>query len=323
MVCLVGTPSGLTDLHIHGVEGFDTQTDSVADILSIARLEGVKGVSEILLSLYPGPIPGMRRWLSAVKEAMEKQRSGFRGETFSSNMPHFQSNSRPSARILGAHLEGPFLNPARCGALDPGTFLTPSWDAYRELAEGFADTIKVVTLAPELHGAPELIKRIVNSGTIVTMGHSDATYTEAEAGFRAGARGVTHLFNAMRPFTHREPGIAGFALTNPDVYVEIIADPHHLHLETIRLVFRAKPWDRILIVSDSVKGAGAGALGKEGRSGETGDAHLNRPVCTEAGNLRGGSMSIAESSARLIEEGFDETAVMRAVIENPARLLHG
>jgi N-acetylglucosamine-6-phosphate deacetylase len=311
------------DLHIHGVEGFDTQTDSVADILSMARLEGAEGVSEILLSLYPGPIPAMRRWLSAVKEAMEKQRSGFRGKTLSSNMPHFQSNTRPSARILGAHLEGPFLNPARCGALDPGTFLTPSWDAYRELAEGFADTIKVVTLAPELHGAPELIKRIVNSGTIVTMGHTDATYAEAEAGFRAGAKGVTHLFNAMRPFTHREPGIAGFALTNPDVYVEIIADPHHLHLETIRLVFRAKPQNRILIVSDSVKGTGVGPLKKEGQSIKAADVELDPPVCTERGNLQGGSMSIAKSSARLIDEGFDETAVTGAIIENPARFLRG
>lgn len=315
--------NGFVDVHIHGVGDFDTRSDSASDMLSIARIEGAEGVSEILLSLYPGPIPVMRRQLAAVKEAMEKQRLGFGGETSASNVPPFQSNARSSARILGAHLEGPFLNPARCGALDPGTFLTPSWDAYRKLAEGFTDIIKAVTLAPELHGAPELIEQIVNSGAIVTMGHSDATYTEAEAGFRAGARGVTHLFNAMRPFTHREPGMVGFALTNPDVYVEIIADPHHLHLETIRLVFRAKPRDRIMIVSDSVKGTGSGVLRKEGRSGKTADAKLNTAVCSETGSLRGGSMGIAKSSARLIEEGFYETAVMRAIIENPARFLHG
>ncbi|HAR96969.1 MAG TPA: hypothetical protein DCR97_13580 [Deltaproteobacteria bacterium] len=319
----MGTTSGLIDLHLHGVEGLDTRTDSVADMLAIAGIEGGEGVSEILLSLYPGPIPVMRRQLATVKEAMERQQSEFAHETFVSHVPHSQPNRGSSARILGAHLEGPFLNPLQCGALDPQMFLTPSWGAYEELTEGFEDTVRVVTLAPELHGAPELIKKIVKTGTIVTMGHSDASYTEAEAGFRAGARGVTHLFNAMRPFTHREPGVAGFALTNPHVYIEIIADPHHLHLETIRLVFKAKPRDRILIVSDSVKGTGVGPLEKEGQSIEAGDVELNPPLCIERGKLRGGSMSIAKSSARLIDEGFDETAVTGAIIENPARFLRG
>ena len=106
--------------------------------------------------------------------------------------------------------------------------------------EGFGDVVKIVTIAPELNDAAELIRAITHTGIIVSMGHSDATYREAHAGFSAGAKGVTHIFNAMRGVHHREPGIAGFGLTNPDVYVEVIADPFHLHPKTIELIFSAK-----------------------------------------------------------------------------------
>ena len=96
------------------------------------------------------------------------------------------------------------------------------------MIEGFEDIVKIVTIAPELEDALHLIKTMSNMGIIVSLGHSDATYQETEKAFHAGAKGITHLFNAMRGFHHREPGIAGFGLTNPDIYVEVIADPFHL-----------------------------------------------------------------------------------------------
>jgi N-acetylglucosamine-6-phosphate deacetylase len=300
------------DLHLHGVGEFDTRTESAEDILSIARIEGEQGVSAIILSIYPAPLVEMRRHLTAVEEAMERQRS---------RVVDHRPNVQP-ARIIGVHLEGPFLNLSRCGALDPRAFLSPSLYAYRALIEGFEEIIGSITIAPELAGAPELIKEITRSGVLVSMGHSDALFSEAEAGFRAGASGVTHVFNAMRPFAHREPGIAGFALLNPDVYIEVIADPYHLHMETIRLIFRTKPTDRILIVSDSVKGASVGGPGEGSQVGESeGTDQWGAAATDEAGHLRGGSMSVVAASKRLIAAGFEKGAVMKAITENPARML--
>jgi N-acetylglucosamine-6-phosphate deacetylase len=322
-------------VHLHGIESFDTQTDSADEILSIAQIEGVEGVTGVLLSIYPAPIPVMRRHLAAVKKAMERQENQLRvtspaldglelsgtyaSEPATCNLQqdlYPTPDTPPFARILGVHLEGPFLNPLCCGALDPRTFVSPSWYVYRQVIEGLEDTIKSITVAPELKGAPELIGKIAQSGVVVSMGHSDATYAEAEAGFHAGATGVTHIFNAMRPFAHRDPGISGFALTTPDIYVEVIADPHHLHLETIRLVFKVKPANRILIVSDSVKGASAATTLTQDRKGGS------IPAITGTGKLRGGSMTIVASSARLIAAGFAETAVMGAITDNPARFLN-
>jgi len=141
------------------------------------------------------------------------------------------------------------------------------------------------------------------------MGHSDATFTEAEAGFHAGARGITHLFNAMRGFHHRAPGITGFGLLNQDIYIEIIADPFHLHEKTVELIFKAKNHDRIIIVSDTVK--------------EAKTLSQNKSVADVHGKLLGGSMTVAESAQRLIQTGYDEGVIMNCITANPERYLTG
>lgn len=319
----MGVDTGPFDLHLHGIADLDTRTDSSDDILSIANIEGSEGVADILLSVYPAPISTMRRHLAAIKEAMERQRAAIRNQLLPGQSPgtrHSPPNTYSPARIMGVHIEGPFLNPVRCGALDPLTFQPPSMYVYRQLIEGFEDAIRSITVAPEMAGATELIRRIAGSGVIVNMGHSDALFSEAEAGFRAGATGITHIFNAMRPFAHREPGIAGFGLAEPEVYVEVIADPYHLHLETLRIVFRAKPAERILIVSDSVKGSRTGVGTKNEDSGDKKEeTNGPAPVTSDTGNLRGGSMTVVAAAKRLIAAGFDETAVMTAISRNPAR----
>jgi N-acetylglucosamine-6-phosphate deacetylase len=139
------------------------------------------------------------------------------------------------------------------------------------------------------------------------MGHSDATYAEAEKGFNAGAKGITHLFNAMKGMHHREPGLAGFGLMNHDIYTEVIADPFHLDQSIIELIFKVKNAERIIIVSDTVKGAHMG-------KGESG-------INNQQDTLLGGSMTMQESSARLIEMGIEKESVHKAVSENPERYL--
>jgi N-acetylglucosamine-6-phosphate deacetylase len=212
-----------------------------------------------------------------------------------------------AARILGINLEGPFLNPARCGALDAASFLAPDEKLLNALVSGFEGIIRIITVAPELDGAPALIAAICGMGITVSMGHSDASWSDAEAGYRAGARGATHLFNAMRGLHHRQPGLAGFALMHPDVYVEVIADPFHLHPSVLDMVFKLKDHRRIIIVSDTVK---------ESMAPSSTDG-----IKDAAGTLQGGCMALPRAVKRLVEMGYDEADVGMCASENPARYL--
>jgi len=280
----------IIDIHTHGIGGYDTRTTAEGDILKIAGIHGSYGISEIILSVYSAPIPIMRENMDTVRKAMEMQ------------------DVEP-AKIIGVHLEGPFLNPSKCGALSALSFVEPTEDNFKELIEGFEDIVKIITIAPEINEAIGLIKKMSGMGIIVSMGHSDATYNEAKAGFNAGAKGITHIFNAMR-FHHREPGLAGFGLLNQDIYIELIADPCHLHSKTLELIFKTKNPDRIIIVSDTVKETKV--RGGGGREQGITDIH---------GRLSGGCMTITESSKRLIEIGYNKNSIMRCITKNPKMYL--
>ena len=307
----------IIDIHTHGIGGYDTRGATPQDILSIAKIHGSLGVNAIIPTIYSDSIEQMRTEIAVVKEAMESQGSGVGvqglpsgalagGSGVRETSGHEACDLKP-ATILGVHLEGPFLNPARAGALDKNSFLPAKLSACKQLLEGFSDVVKIITVAPELDGAPDLIRSIVDTGIIASMGHSNATYSEAEAGFNAGAKGITHIFNAMRGIHHREPGIAGFGLVNPHVYVEVITDPFHLHPKTIELIFGMKKPEKIIIVSDSVKAAQTGAT--------------TRSITDSAGKLLGGSMAITESAKYLIGLGFEKGIVEQCVGANPVKYL--
>jgi N-acetylglucosamine-6-phosphate deacetylase len=245
----------------------------------------------------------MRKHMTAAKEVIERQRLALSKQRSAATNSKFKTENLKSARIAGIHLEGPFLNPSKAGALDGTSFRKPSEKVWKSMIEGFEDVVRIVTIAPELEGSLRLIETISNSGIKVNMGHSDATHEEAEEGFRAGAAGITHLFNAMRGMHHREPGIAGFGLMNPHIYVEVIADPFHLDDRTIELIYKVKDPEKIIIVSDSVK--------------ETKTALPNQPIQDNTGTLQGGSLTIIESATRLIGLGFDRDKVMACISANP------
>jgi N-acetylglucosamine-6-phosphate deacetylase len=305
----------IIDIHTHGIGGYDTRAGSVDDILRIASIHGARGTCEVVLSIYAAPVEAMRENMITLKRAMTLQRSAFSAERSvreesqlptSNPQPLTSATDHPS-RILGAHLEGPFLNPNRCGALDRQSFLPADERGLRRLLEGFEDIVKIVTIAPELAGANRLIRLLADMGIIVSMGHSEATYAEAEAGFHAGAKGITHMFNAMRGFHHREPGIVGFGLLNREIFVEVIADPYHLHHTTVELIFRLKNPERILVVSDSARESYTGSSPEGVRDG--------------AGTLLGGSMTVTESAERLIDAGYDRELVVKCITDNPAAYL--
>jgi len=278
----------IIDIHTHGIGGFDTRTSNPIDIIRMAEIQASLGVSAIVPTIYPDSIEIMRQNMMAVQKAMELQKN---------------------AAILGVHLEGPFLNSVRCGALKSSSFIEPNESNLKKLLEGFEDMVKIITIAPELNGAAKLIRKISDMGIIASMGHSDATYSEAEAAFNAGAKGITHLFNAMRGFHHREPGIAGFGLLNKEVYIEVIADPYHLNIKTMELIFRTKNPEKIILISDSVSGT---------KITETEREH---GVVDDTGRLQGGSMSIMESSRRLTKLGFNEGIIKRSITKNPETYL--
>jgi len=289
---------GFIDLHTHGIGRYDTKTGRPEHILHMAELHASKGTVAILPTIYPGTVEQMRFNLEAVKKAIEMQK---RPEA---KGPKKKTGQSP-AIILGVHLEGPFLNPERCGSLDKKIFLKPSLSSLEKVIAGYEDITKIITIAPEIPGALKVIEKCSELGIKVNMGHSDATYKQAVEGKKAGATGITHLFNAMRPFHHREPGLAGLGLIDEELYVEVIADGVHLHPKTLELIFSRKRLDRIILVSDSVK------------SGKAGEG----AVYNKAGVLAGSAIPIGVVVRRLRSVGIPAAEIIGASTDNPARYI--
>ena len=219
-------------------------------------------------------------------------------------------------RLLGAHLEGPFLSPRRLGIHPAGARRDPDVGLLERLLA--AGPVRLVTLAPELEGADALVERLLRSEIAISCGHSDATAEEAECAFDLGVRTVTHLFNAMRPFRHRDPGIAGAALARDDVIVQLILDGVHLARETASVVWRAAA-GRVALVTDAMAGAGLGDgthhLG--GLEIEIVDGVARGPD----GQLAGSTLTMLEAVRNLHALGASLEDAVGAASEVPARIL--
>ncbi len=286
---------GFVDLHTHGISRYDVRTDDHEEILSMARVHERAGTIAILPTIYSGGVTEMRRNMKAVRAAMEIQAKAAEGRA---------KGKRYGARILGVHLEGPFLNPVRCGALDKTTFVRPTVAALKKLIAGFEDIVKIITIAPEMPGALKVIEACAGMGIKVNMGHSDATFRQALEGKNAGATGITHIFNAMRPFHHREPGLAGLGLIDRELYIEVLADGVHLHPKVLELLFNRKRLDKIIIVSDSVKGQ-----------------RTAKGVIYNEGILAGSALTIESVIRRLQRIGIPDAEIIEASTDNPLRYI--
>jgi N-acetylglucosamine-6-phosphate deacetylase len=218
-------------------------------------------------------------------------------------------------RVIGAHLEGPFLSPLRLGVHDAASRRAPDLGLVRRLLE--AGPVSAMTLAPELPGALELVDELVARGLIVSCGHTDATAAQAHAAFDRGARTVTHLFNAMRPSTPRDPGIAMAALAREDVTVQLIVDGHHLAGETVLVAWRAAR-GRFALVSDAVAAAGMG----DGRFtlGGTQVTAEDGAVRRADGTLAGSAASIIDGVRNLHALGAPLEDALAAASSVPARI---
>lgn len=219
-------------------------------------------------------------------------------------------------RILGIHLEGPFLAPGRLGTHPPLARRDPDPFLLERLLA--SDRIRLMTLAPELEGADRLIDLLLRRGVTVSCGHTDATAEEANVAFDRGVRTVTHLFNAMRPLRHRDPGIAGAALARDDVIVQIILDGVHLAPETARLVWRAAA-GRVALVTDAVSGAGVqdGSYSLGGFEVKIRDGVARGPD----GQLAGSVLTMIEAVRNLHALGVPLSKALEAASTVPAGVL--
>jgi N-acetylglucosamine-6-phosphate deacetylase len=219
-------------------------------------------------------------------------------------------------RVLGAHLEGPFLSPRRLGIHPEAQRRDPDVALMEALLA--AGPVRLVTLAPELPGAGALVDTLLRHEVAVSCGHSDATAAEANAAFDAGVRTVTHLFNAMRPFRHRDPGIVGAALARDDVVVQVILDGIHLAPETASVVWRAAA-RRVALVTDATAGAGLadGSYSLGGIAIETREGVARGP----AGALAGSTLTMIDAVRNLCALGASLEDALAAASEVPASVL--
>jgi N-acetylglucosamine-6-phosphate deacetylase len=293
---------GFVDLHIHGALGRDTMEASAEAFRTICDYHATGGTTSVLLTTVTAPISEIVDVLRAVR--------GAAGVT---------------KQIAGVHVEGPFISKTRTGAQRAEFIRDPDPDLLDQLLV-FADIIKIMTLAPELPGALALIDRLRMHHIAVSGGHSDASDVEARLGFEYGMRQVTHIFNAMssarRKGVYREAGLLEFALSEPDIVCELIADGHHVSPTLIKMLYRAKGPHGICLVTDATAGAGLPA-GKEfslsGRSCIVGDG-----VC-----LLADRSALAGSASRMIDlvrvmvnqVGVPLHEAVAMVSTNPARVL--
>ena len=291
---------GLVDLQVNGFRGIDLlhATSDEVDALGVALAR--TGVLWYQPTLITAPAELTRLALSTI------------GECSASAREH-----DAAARILGAHLEGPFLSPDRPGVHPVEQLRGPDLDLLASyLLAGSA--VSTVTVAPELPRAGELIDGLVGRGIAVSLGHTDADAATAHAAFDQGATTVTHLFNAMRPFGHRDPGVVGAALVRDDVIVQLIADGAHLAPETILATWRAAR-GRIALVSDLTAAGGMGdgtfRLGTVQVTVEAGVARAGD------GSLAGAVRPLAWGLRMLVELGVPIGEAVDAVTRTPARVV--
>jgi N-acetylglucosamine-6-phosphate deacetylase len=225
----------------------------------------------------------------------------------------------PGPRILGAHLEGPFLSPDRPGTHPLVHLRTPDVSLLDRLLD--AGVVTQMTLAPELLGADALIESLRERGVAVSAGHTNATAEEANHAFDLGVGGVTHVFNAMRPFRSRDPGIAGAALTRPSVVIAMVVDGHHLADETVRLVWACAA-GRAALVTDAIAAAGAGGNGGTFQLGDVEVAVEDGAApMREDGTLAGTVLTMIEAVRNLHALGVPFEQAVGAATEVPARFL--
>ncbi|AOR24480.1 N-acetylglucosamine-6-phosphate deacetylase [Clostridium taeniosporum] len=222
---------GFIDVHIHGAGGCDTMDGTTESINTISKTIAKHGTTSFVPTTMTFSIEAINKAMKAIKT--------------------LKNNSSEGAHVLGVHLEGPFINPNAIGAQNPDYILPPSISTYKSMVKNCEDCVISLTLAPEINGSKELIQYLSKNGVVCSLGHTKATYEETIDAIKYGACHSTHLYNAMPAFNHRNPGIIG-AIFDSDIKTETISDGIHISYPALRIAYKQKGTDNILLITDSM-----------------------------------------------------------------------
>ncbi len=305
---------GFVDIHIHGGAGLDVMRAAPAELPHLNRFLATHGVTGYFPTTVAAPLDQTCRALGQLADAIESAQ-GFRTA----------NGDAAQARPLGVHLEGPFLSHKRRGVHPPECLVEPTLEVFELLWQAARGHVRMMTIAPELPGALEVIAEAARRKVCVSIGHSDAVLQAARAGVKAGARHATHTFNAMRPLDHRDPGILGEVLTDPELSADIIADGIHVAPEVVQLFLQAKGAERAVLITDAISAAGMpngtyqlGPIQVEVKDGR----------CTADGKLAGSVLTMDRAVRNVTQfAGWSLLDAVRAATLNPTNAaglaLHG
>jgi len=296
---------GFVDIHIHGGGGHDVMEDDASALPAVESQLARHGVSAYYPTTVTAPLDRTLRALEHLGTAIERMGEG--------------PSSPGRARPLGIHLEGPFISHARRGVHPPQDLLAPRVETFNKFWDAAHGQIRVMTIAPELEGALDVIELASRLGVCVSLGHSDATYGLAQRGIEAGARHATHTFNAMRPLGHRDPGILGAALVSEHLTADVIADGIHLDPVILELFLKAKGIDRAVLITDAIAATGM----PEGRYmlGSL-EVEVKDGACMHDGKLAGSVLTMDRAVRNVAAlGGWNLQKAVQLATANPARVL--
>jgi N-acetylglucosamine-6-phosphate deacetylase len=296
---------GYVDLHIHGSAGYDVMDDTVEALPAIEQLLARHGVTSYFPTTVTAPMDTTLHALERLANAIEKRERN-------------NGDGKIRALPLGIHLEGPFISHARRGVHPQENLLAPTMPLFEQFWQAARGRIRMMTIAPELEDATEVIAEAARRGVCVSLGHSDADFAAAERGIAAGARHATHTFNAMRPLDHRSPGILGAVLTDHRVSADIIADGVHLDPTIVKLFADAKGATQTVLITDAISATGM----PEGRYRlGSFEVDVRDGKCMVDGKLAGSVLTMdraVRNLARFAE--WDLSQAVAAASQNPARV---
>lgn len=289
---------GFIDLHVHGAAGADILDCDAGSLQQIAGYHGRHGTTAMLATIAPSTPQRMALAL----ETLVRHKS-----------------TEPGSAIIGANLEGPFLNRAYSGVLGSSFLRKPDLHEMKELLAAGQGVVRIVTLAPELTGCLEVVEMLSSCGVIPSLGHSGASFAETLNATRVGLKHITHIFNAMAPLHHREPGPVCAALTLPALSVEVIADGNHLHRAMLQFLWQVKG-DRLVLVSDAIAAAGL----PDGRYRLWGQEIVVKETRAEipGGRLAGSTITLLDAVRNMLRlAGLNLPQAVRLASTNPAAVL--
>ena len=292
------------DVHIHGAAGHDVMEATPEALKAVGGFLATRGTGSYLATTVTAPLDTTLRAVEGLARLIAK--------------PVLLETGKAGAKLVGIHLEGPFLSPKKCGVQPVEHMLAPDIQVFDRLFEAAEGRVRLMTLAPEMPGAVELTRHATGRGVRVSVGHSNATAAETRAAVEAGATSATHTFNAMRPLDHREPGILGVVLTTGSVYAELICDGIHTAPEIVRLWFSAKGPERGILVTDAMSATGM-PNGEYTLGGFA--VHVADGRATARGVLAGSVLTLDRALKNFVEfTGAPIEQALRLLTSNPAAM---